>query len=290
MTLDQLQIFKAIAEQGGLHAASKVLNRTQPTLSTGIKNLEAELGVELLNRSGYRVSLTPAGETLLTKAKEILTQVENFQALAKELTMGIEPVIKIAIDYLAPLDIVLPLIANFQNKLDTTQIELNFEVLSGAEAKLDSNQVNLAITPFVASEQDKEITRLCEVKIIPVISTKLIKANSKKLDLTKLPQIIVKSSGKSDSIPPSQIASTQKVWTVSDHLIKKELIISGFGWGHLETTSITNELNKKILKELKTKSLGPKKLPLYLVRSKKQPFGPVAQKLWEQLAQDLLRL
>ncbi len=290
MTLDQLEIFKAIAEQGGLHAASKVLNRTQPTLSTGIKNLEEELGIELLNRSGYRVSLTPAGESLLVKAKEILNHVESFQAYAKELHMGTEPILKIAIDYLAPLDVILPLIANFQEDLESTSIELNFEVLSGSEAKLDSNEVNLAITPFVGQEHNKEMTQLCEVRIIPVISSKLMKKNAKNFELTKFPQIVVKSSGSSNSTPPNKIDSNQKIWTVSDHLIKKELILNGFGWGHLEATSVSRELKKNQLKELQTKSLTEKRLPLFLIRSKNQAFGPVAKKLWDRLGHDLSML
>ena len=81
MTLDQLETFIAIAEQGGLRAASKVLNKTQPTLSTGMKNLEEELGVVLLNRESYRVKLTEEGKALLKEAKDM---ADNAPSVVKE--------------------------------------------------------------------------------------------------------------------------------------------------------------------------------------------------------------
>ena len=69
MILEQLETFIAIADQGGLRAASSILFKTQPTLSLSIKNLETELGVKLLDRTGYRVSLSQEGEKLYPEAK-----------------------------------------------------------------------------------------------------------------------------------------------------------------------------------------------------------------------------
>ena len=58
MTLEQLKMLKQVAELGSLKSASATLFKTQPAISQGIKQLEAQLGLQLFNRQGYRLSLT----------------------------------------------------------------------------------------------------------------------------------------------------------------------------------------------------------------------------------------
>ena len=65
VTLDQLLVLSKIAETGSFRAAAGVLHRAQSAVSYAIKNLEDELGVELLCRDQYRPTLTPAGEAVL---------------------------------------------------------------------------------------------------------------------------------------------------------------------------------------------------------------------------------
>ena len=55
MTLEQLKMLKHVAELGSLKNASEKLFKTQPAISQGIKQLEAQLGLQLFNREGYRL-------------------------------------------------------------------------------------------------------------------------------------------------------------------------------------------------------------------------------------------
>src|SRR5256885_1501497 len=61
VTLQQLQCLEAVAAEGGLQAAARRLGRTHPAVSAAIRALEAQLGVALFDRSGYRMSLTDQG-------------------------------------------------------------------------------------------------------------------------------------------------------------------------------------------------------------------------------------
>ena len=63
MTLEQLRMLVAIADAGGILSAAEKLHKTQPTISVGMKNLEDELGLQILSRESYRASLTAAGKT-----------------------------------------------------------------------------------------------------------------------------------------------------------------------------------------------------------------------------------
>ena len=57
LTLHQLQCFDAVVAEGGFQQAAEKLRRTQPTVFAAVKNLESQLGLVLLDRSGYRVAL-----------------------------------------------------------------------------------------------------------------------------------------------------------------------------------------------------------------------------------------
>jgi DNA-binding transcriptional LysR family regulator len=70
MDLYQINYFLAIVETGSFTKAADSLFVSQPSLSAGIKKLEQELGVVLLERGGRKVLLTAAGNLFLEKAKK----------------------------------------------------------------------------------------------------------------------------------------------------------------------------------------------------------------------------
>src|SRR5580700_9382629 len=77
MELRHLRFFVAVAEEGSLTtAAQKRLHTAQPSLSRQIRDLEYEVGAQLLTRSAKGVELTPAGRAFLDHARLALAQVE----------------------------------------------------------------------------------------------------------------------------------------------------------------------------------------------------------------------
>lgn len=64
MQLTWLKAFHVVASQGGFTAASRVLNVSQPTVSSQVKALEQYCGVELFFRRGHAVELAPLGKSL----------------------------------------------------------------------------------------------------------------------------------------------------------------------------------------------------------------------------------
>ena len=76
MDLRQLRYFVAIAEEGSFSRAANRLHVAQPALSQHVRNMELDLGVELLVRSPQGVRTTEDGETLLRHARLILGQLQ----------------------------------------------------------------------------------------------------------------------------------------------------------------------------------------------------------------------
>lgn len=69
MLYNQLRSFHAVAREGSAVKASRVLNVSQPTITTQIKELEAHFGVELFHRKGRRLELSRLGERLLVRTQ-----------------------------------------------------------------------------------------------------------------------------------------------------------------------------------------------------------------------------
>jgi DNA-binding transcriptional LysR family regulator len=79
MNLQHLKHFLAVAEELHFGRAAERIGMAQPPLSQSIRRLEDSLGCRLFIRTRRQVELTPAGETLLQHAREILNQLEYAQ-------------------------------------------------------------------------------------------------------------------------------------------------------------------------------------------------------------------
>lgn len=100
-TLKQLQYLVALKDQGHFGRAAKATYVTQSTLSAGIRELEALLGVTLVERTRRVVRFTPLGLKIAEKARRILRDAEELAGMARaagqplsgELRMGVIPTI-----------------------------------------------------------------------------------------------------------------------------------------------------------------------------------------------------
>ena len=88
MELRHLRYFVGIAEAESFSRAAARLHVTQPALSRQIRDLEAELGVRLFDRSTRRVRLTPEGEEVLRRSRDALVAVDALRDRARSLGGG----------------------------------------------------------------------------------------------------------------------------------------------------------------------------------------------------------
>jgi len=92
MELRHLRYFVAVAEEGSLSvAAERRLHTSQPSLSRQIRDLEVEVGAQLLTRSARGIELTPAGRAFLDHARLVLSQVEAAGEAARRVAHPAKP-------------------------------------------------------------------------------------------------------------------------------------------------------------------------------------------------------
>lgn len=83
MNLRDLRYFIALADLRHFGRAAEACHVSQPTLSTQLKKLEDELGVQLIERAPRQVMLTPAGRDILERARRVIAEVEQMRETAR---------------------------------------------------------------------------------------------------------------------------------------------------------------------------------------------------------------
>lgn len=141
-TLRQLRFLVSVADTLNFSRAAEICHVTQPTLSAGLKELEDHLGVAVAERSKRRVMLTPVGEELVRRARKVLTDVADMEAVARaqagigqgELRLGVIPTVG---PFLIPR--VMPMLRKSWPELRLfLREELTEQLLAGlAEGRLD---------------------------------------------------------------------------------------------------------------------------------------------------------
>ncbi|MFF1383540.1 LysR substrate-binding domain-containing protein [Arthrobacter sp. NPDC058288] len=116
MDIRQLNYFIAVAEERHFGRAAKRLHMAQPPLSQQIRQLEDQIGVQLLNRTTRRVDLTAAGQLLLDRGRQIVNDVATLQADVYQVGRGATGVLRVGFSGSATYG-VMPQVARLAKQL-----------------------------------------------------------------------------------------------------------------------------------------------------------------------------
>lgn len=121
---EQLIAFVAVAKYGSIAEAARQLNKSRPTVSERISNLEIDLGFDLLDRSRRDVVLTEEGLSLLTQAKVAVLHLERFSQLSENTMVATENHVVLCFDGHIPSEPMAQLVLQLKNEFPNTQIDL----------------------------------------------------------------------------------------------------------------------------------------------------------------------
>jgi len=139
---DLLLTFERIADCGNLTVAAGQLARTQSAISVQLRKLEDGLGAALFTRTAKGMVLTPAGETLLSRAKVILAEMrETAQLFRQPLTGAIRVGLPDDLD-----DTVLErILAQFSRTHPGVQVLAWSGCTSGYAARVEAGDLDVAV-------------------------------------------------------------------------------------------------------------------------------------------------
>ena len=94
--IDKLELVLALASERHFGRAAKVCGVTQPTLSSGLKQLEESLGILIVNRGARFVDFTPEGERILERARRIIGDSRALHEEVLSLRQGLSGQLRVA--------------------------------------------------------------------------------------------------------------------------------------------------------------------------------------------------
>ena len=122
MELRELTAFVAVAEEGGMSAASRRLHLSQPALSQTVGSLERQLGVKLLERGSTGVAPTEAGRALLAEARAILARHDQALRRMAEFTTESGGVLRLGVPMELPPDLLQSALRKFTANCPDTRV------------------------------------------------------------------------------------------------------------------------------------------------------------------------
>jgi DNA-binding transcriptional LysR family regulator len=289
LTLHQLLCFEAVVTEGSFQAAAEKLLRSQPTVSSSVKNLETQLRLSLLDRSGYRVVLTDAGRSFYERTRVFLREMQSLRDHAAQLAMGEESELSIVIGDVCPLPDMLGLLRRFFDGSLGTKLHLHFEAISGPWERLLDDEADLILHHSDKADPRFEFIDLFTVKVVPVVAPNFLRfpisASITPEQMRDYVQCIIRDTAVHSPPRDYFLVEGARSWTVGDQLMKKELILQGMGWGHLPTYLIEDEVRDGRLLPITGKHFPGGRADLVAAQRRAKPHGPVAARLWRYITE-----
>ena len=186
MNIRALQYFVTLSDLKHFSKAAEACFVSQPTLSTQIKKLEDELGVQLVERSPKNIMLTPVGEEIAKRARQVLNDVEQIRTAARRSSNPAEGVLRLGIfPTLAPY--LLPhVIPQLREQYPKLHLQLSEEKTEDLVRHLKHGSLDAALLAMPIPEEGLEIEILFKEPFVVALPAHHRLATKSKLGLDDL--------------------------------------------------------------------------------------------------------
>lgn len=290
ITVNQLRIFVMVAKEGSVTRASEKLFMTQPAVSIQVKKLEEQLGENLFELHGRKLSLTNYGAIILESAKSIMNEFEEIE----DKTLAYKGVLsgKLTISVVSTGKYVMPFYLE-KFLADHPGIQLTMDVTNRQNVveHLRKNDVDFALVSVLPPELELEEVQLIDNELVLVGNTSAA-ATQEKLTtkgLSKLP-LIYREEGSATRVAMEQFLKDnkiipQKMIQLTSNEAIKQALLAGLGYSIMPVIGIKGELIKGSLKIIDLPGL-PLMTKWRLVYLKHKRLSTTAIKYLEYLEKD----
>ena len=160
MELRRLRYFVAVAEELHFGRAAQRLDMAQPPLSRQIAQLERDLGVKLFDRSRAQIRLTPAGDVLLERTRQILDQLESTFREVTRIGQGSAGRLRIAFVGSASHGVLPTIIKSYRSHYPDVDLALSAMNNADLERALVQREIDIAVARPSLRGEDFRSTEL----------------------------------------------------------------------------------------------------------------------------------
>ena len=175
VTLDQARALDALDRCGTFAAAAAELKRGHTSVLYTIRTLEDALGFLVLDRTGYRTTLSSHGKRILEGCRALLAGEAELAAMITELRAGWEPALSVVFDGIVPVDPLLQTIGRLARDHVPTRFEVHAAFLGGVEEVFDRLAADfmVAVLPPRRNELSNRDRRGCARTLSAVASSRI---------------------------------------------------------------------------------------------------------------------
>ncbi|WP_331344184.1 LysR family transcriptional regulator [Cellvibrio sp. UBA7661] len=286
---DAVLVFLAVLDTGSFSAAARQLGRVPSAVSMAIANLEAELALELFERSGREPKPTAHARALEPQARLLMGQMQQLNTQALELSQGLEPRLTLVIapelqstQWVKPLQVLAKEYPSLDVRIITAPQSDALDLLHRGEA-----QLALVFERPAADgrERFQEVGRETLVAVIarnhPLLQLLSDSGQLQGDQLRPVRQIIVGSRHEGTGLATSEqfCVASDHHWRVDHPEAALQLALAGLGWSWLPRACVQPYLNGQLLVELPMGNFtNGEELWVDLVWSRERPLGLGAQR------------
>lgn len=168
----QLKAFLLVSELGNFTRAAERMHITQAGLSVMMRELEAQFGSRLFDRTTRNVGLTAAGEKLLPAAQSALEQLEQAAAAIGDIGQQARQTLRVAATPLVSSSLLPEVFGAFHRKHPHVNLQLQDDDLARVHALVESGEADFGLGFFFKAERGIERTLLCSFSLMRVAPLK----------------------------------------------------------------------------------------------------------------------
>ena len=158
--IDKLEMFIALAHEGHFGRAAEACGVTQPTLSSAIKQLEDQLGVQLVWRGSRFQGLTPEGQRVLDRARRIVGDTRALKDEMRSLRHGLAGNLRIGV-----IPTALPMAADLTTPFNRRHPNVRLTILSRTSAEILTGIERLDLDAGITYLDNEPLGRVTQVPL-----------------------------------------------------------------------------------------------------------------------------
>ncbi|MES2412716.1 MAG: LysR substrate-binding domain-containing protein [Pseudomonadota bacterium] len=155
MKLHHLRNLVAVADANSIRGAARAQGLAQPAITRGLRDLEKELGVPLLERHGKGVSLNHFGQSFVVRARSILQDLERGRQEIDQLKGKSEGRVRAGLSSVAFLNLLPKVYGTFREEFPEARLSLTEGVFPGLEPLLKNGSLDFYVGPRPVGELDR---------------------------------------------------------------------------------------------------------------------------------------
>jgi DNA-binding transcriptional LysR family regulator len=295
LSLDQFAVFAVVVDEGSFAAAARRLNRAQSAITYAIQKLEDQSGAALFDRSAYRPALTEAGKELLPRVRRILADVEAYRFHARQMEMGLEEELRLAVHPYTPAHVLSDVLRDFHGAFPSVRIVASLSAKHAAIESLVQGTNDLATMLEVVSPGGA-------FRRLPCTTIELVAAASPGHPLAQRNEPITPEALRDhlqlvmhDGLNHEEERFVRgygldsiEIWRVVNFEMLHSLLVRGVGWGLVPLSRVAEDLAAGRLAALQMDRWKPRKasmiLPMVVIHATHKPLGPAGRWLFQKFA------